>query len=111
MLNFLINFCITTFICYAAAAPVRAILFPKKRPAGRVSAAARKAKIIRINSKKKARRNLRAAYYLITVISKGYCREPPLPLLWRLPRLCSSDGRFSPHNSYASAILKSGSLP
>ncbi len=32
MLNFLINFCLITFLCYAVAGPVKAILFPKKAP-------------------------------------------------------------------------------
>jgi len=30
-MNFLINFCLITFICYAVAYPVRAILFGGKR--------------------------------------------------------------------------------
>ena len=82
MLNFLINFSIITFICYAVSGSVRAILFPKKRRqtrrrayasqrvAGadsrqtrRVYAAQPKktAKIIAFRSKTAARRNLRAA--------------------------------------------------
>lgn len=73
MLNFLINFCIITFICYAVSGPVKAILFPKKRrPARRAQkrvAASRvertqqrrKAKIIVISRKRAVRSNLRAA--------------------------------------------------
>lgn len=76
MLNFLINFCLITFLCYAVAGPVRAILFPKKsrrayRLARRSAAAVRqsrpaprkKAKIIYLHGrdKKTARKNLHAA--------------------------------------------------
>ena len=39
MLNFLINFCLITFLCYAVAGPVKAILFPKKRRTRRAVAA------------------------------------------------------------------------
>ena len=38
MLNFLINFCLITFLCYAVAGPVKAILFPKKRRTRRAAA-------------------------------------------------------------------------
>lgn len=69
MLNLLINFCIITFVCYAASGPVKAILFPKKRHAQKRVAASRvertqqrrKAKIIVISRKRAVRSNMRAA--------------------------------------------------
>lgn len=38
MLNFLINFCLITFLCYAVAGSVKAILFPQKRRTRRAAA-------------------------------------------------------------------------
>lgn len=69
MLNLLINFCIITFVCYAASGPVKAILFPKKRRVQKRVAAKpiaraqqrRKAKIIVISRKRAVRSNMRAA--------------------------------------------------
>ena len=85
MLNFLINFCLITFLCYAVAGPVKAILFPKKRRTRRAVAAQtrrhasktllpafeqkhlytglyqRRNREIPYGSKKAARKNLRAA--------------------------------------------------
>lgn len=70
MLHFIINFCLITFICYAMAYPVKAILFSggkKQRTAVHASAShkprampKRRAKLVLL-PKKAARKHLRAA--------------------------------------------------
>ena len=76
MLNLLVNFCIITFICFAASGPAKAILFPKKSGGAKRTRTARRsyverrvqparrgqnAKIISLDSARAARGDMRAA--------------------------------------------------
>lgn len=67
MFNFLINFCIITFLCYAVAGPVKAILFPQKRRARHAAVRTarpqprKQQKPVLVKRKKAARKKLRAA--------------------------------------------------